>query len=167
MLPQHFHKDEVDKAGIHALVERWCDITHTFHVLCGEFTLSPLHFSAITGLRVGGERIPFDVSIKDKPLYILCQLGFLLTGYEDGYAMYEQLRKDAFDRPCNTDDLSKWTSTPRCFLLYTIANAILRCGNHKVGVYILEALRDVNAISRYDWGGVALSHLYAHLDCIT
>ncbi|KAI8530045.1 hypothetical protein RHMOL_Rhmol11G0024000 [Rhododendron molle] len=46
-----------------ALAERWWDTTNTFHFRFGEMTVTPLDFAAITGLRVGGEPIPFDPSI--------------------------------------------------------------------------------------------------------
>ncbi|KAI8572216.1 hypothetical protein RHMOL_Rhmol01G0180900 [Rhododendron molle] len=53
----------VDHAVMTALAERWWDTTNTFHFRFGEMTVTPLDFAAITGLRVGGEPIPFDPSI--------------------------------------------------------------------------------------------------------
>ncbi|KAI8538200.1 hypothetical protein RHMOL_Rhmol09G0084200 [Rhododendron molle] len=53
----------VDCASLTALAERWWDTTNTFHLRFGEMTVTPLDFAAITGLRVGGEPIPFDPSI--------------------------------------------------------------------------------------------------------
>jgi hypothetical protein len=52
-----------DHAVVVALAERWRDTTNTFHLPPGEMTVTPSDFAAITGLRVGGEPIPFDSGI--------------------------------------------------------------------------------------------------------
>ncbi|KAH7842845.1 hypothetical protein Vadar_009733 [Vaccinium darrowii] len=52
-----------DHAVVTALAERWRDSTNTLHLQFGEATMTPLDFSAITGLRVGGEPLPFDAGI--------------------------------------------------------------------------------------------------------
>lgn len=49
-----------------ALTERWWDTTNTFHFGFGEATLTPLDFAAITGIRVGGNPIPFDMGLYKK-----------------------------------------------------------------------------------------------------
>lgn len=41
----------------------WRDTTNTFHFSLGEMIVTLLDFTAITGLRVGGEPIPFDTRI--------------------------------------------------------------------------------------------------------
>ncbi|KAI8530463.1 hypothetical protein RHMOL_Rhmol11G0060500 [Rhododendron molle] len=56
-----------DHAVLIALAERWQDTSNTFHFPIGEITVTPLDFAASTGLRVGGEPIPFDSGIhRDK-----------------------------------------------------------------------------------------------------
>ena len=37
------------------------DTTHTFHTRVGELTISPMSFSAITGISFRGAQVPFDV----------------------------------------------------------------------------------------------------------
>ncbi|CAB4278440.1 unnamed protein product [Prunus armeniaca] len=45
-----------------ALAERWWDTTHTFHFdEVGEMTMTSMNFAAITGLRVGGKRLRYDL----------------------------------------------------------------------------------------------------------
>ncbi|KAI8559656.1 hypothetical protein RHMOL_Rhmol04G0190200 [Rhododendron molle] len=53
----------VDRAVLTALTERRWDTTNTFHLRFREMTVTPLDFAAITGLRVGGEPIPYDQSL--------------------------------------------------------------------------------------------------------
>ena len=49
-----------DLNGLYALMERWMDSTHTFHLPVGELTLDPVSFAAITGVACAGEPVPFD-----------------------------------------------------------------------------------------------------------
>ncbi|KAI8563542.1 hypothetical protein RHMOL_Rhmol03G0118200 [Rhododendron molle] len=58
-----------------ALAERWRDTSNTFHLPPGEMTLTPSDFAAITGLRVGGEPIPFDSGIHADPAALEWFLG--------------------------------------------------------------------------------------------
>ena len=48
------------QAIICALIERWMDTMHTFHLCLGEMTVTPLDFAAITGLSFFGEPVPFS-----------------------------------------------------------------------------------------------------------
>ena len=46
------------QAVICALVERWMDTTHSFHLSFREITINPLDFTTITGLSFSREPIP-------------------------------------------------------------------------------------------------------------
>ena len=48
------------QAAMCALIERWMDTTHTFHLPFGEMIVTPLDFAAITGLSFSGEPILFS-----------------------------------------------------------------------------------------------------------
>ena len=37
------------------------DTTHIFHTRVGELTISPMSFSAITGIALRGAPVPFDI----------------------------------------------------------------------------------------------------------
>ncbi|KAI8542864.1 hypothetical protein RHMOL_Rhmol08G0173100 [Rhododendron molle] len=60
---QTLTRSRIDHAVLVALAERWRDTTNTFHLPIGEMTVTPADFATITGLRVGGEPIPFDSGI--------------------------------------------------------------------------------------------------------
>ena len=51
-----------DHYFLFALIKRWMDTTHMFHTRVGELTISPMSFSAITGIIFGGALVPFDVN---------------------------------------------------------------------------------------------------------
>ena len=60
------------------------DTTHTFHTRVDELTISPMSFSAITGIAFGGAPFPFDVgyyhiSENARGQFVRDLLGFLLT----------------------------------------------------------------------------------------
>ena len=60
------------------------DTTHTFHTSVDELTISPMSFSAITGITFGCAPVPFDVSYCHlsegvRSQYIRDLLGFLPT----------------------------------------------------------------------------------------
>ncbi|WP_140189375.1 hypothetical protein, partial [Xylella fastidiosa] len=68
-----------DHAVVTALAERWRDSTSSFHLIFGEATMTPLDFSALTGLRVGGDPIPFDSGIGRDEAALRWFLGFVPT----------------------------------------------------------------------------------------
>ena len=45
---------------MYALIEQWMGTTHTFHLPFGDITITPLDFTAITGLSFSGEAVPFS-----------------------------------------------------------------------------------------------------------
>ncbi|KAI8530379.1 hypothetical protein RHMOL_Rhmol11G0053600 [Rhododendron molle] len=75
-----------------ALAERWWDTTNTFHLRFGEMTVTPLDFAAITGLRVGGELIPYDPSIVLDDVALRWFLG-RVPRHSGGVAEYGQFTK--------------------------------------------------------------------------
>ncbi|KDP33113.1 hypothetical protein JCGZ_13560 [Jatropha curcas] len=52
-----------------ALMERWMDSTHTFHLSFNKMTITPIDFAAITGLSFGGRSMVFDDGMRtlDRP----------------------------------------------------------------------------------------------------
>ena len=74
-------RGRTDYQPLHALIERWSDTTHTFHLPCGEFTLDPVSFAAITGIACAGDSVPFDTGLHrmtaDRVAYIERLLGMV------------------------------------------------------------------------------------------
>lgn len=70
-----------DYQPLHALMERWFETTHTFHLPFGELTLDPVSFAAVTGIACAGDAVPFDASIHlmtpDRVAYIERLLGMV------------------------------------------------------------------------------------------
>lgn len=88
-------------------------------------------------------------------------IGFLAYGYANGRVPYDQLQEQAMGRPCEAEEqIDRCT---RSFLLCMIGSSMLAAIRKRVDQHILGPLCDVDAISRYDWGGAALFTLYANL----
>ena len=72
---------QTDYQPLHALMERWSDTTHTFHLPYDEFTLDPVSFAAITGVAYAGDSVPFDTGLHrmtaDRVAYIERLLGMV------------------------------------------------------------------------------------------
>ena len=66
---------------MHALIERWSNTIHTFHLPYGEFTLDPVSFTAVTGIACAGHFVPLDGSLHrmspDRVTYIERLLGMI------------------------------------------------------------------------------------------
>ena len=56
-------KGRIDYQPLYALLERWSESTHTFHLPFGEFTLDPVSFAAVTGINCAGDFVPLDTSL--------------------------------------------------------------------------------------------------------
>ncbi|KAI8572764.1 hypothetical protein RHMOL_Rhmol01G0225600 [Rhododendron molle] len=52
-----------DHQLVRALAKRWWDMTNSFHFTFSEMTVTPLDFSAITGLRVEDDPIPYNAEM--------------------------------------------------------------------------------------------------------
>ena len=84
-----------DKAGLRALVERWMDTTHTFHLPFGEMTISPGDFAYLTSIPCDRRLIEFDASLYQPTLqseYIHRLLGFM-PRVRAGIIPYGDLRR--------------------------------------------------------------------------
>ncbi|KAI8538462.1 hypothetical protein RHMOL_Rhmol09G0105900 [Rhododendron molle] len=148
-----------DHAVLVALAERWRDITNTFHLPPGEMTVTPTEFMAITGLRVGGDPIPFDSGIHTDPVELEWFLGEV-PRIEGGAARYAQFKKYLKKKV-----ITEWEAEQmaRAYLLYLFRASLFpnRCST--VHLSYLSTLRDLRTTSRFDWGGAALGTTYLFL----
>ena len=109
---------------LRALAERWWATTNTFHFGFGEMTVTPLDFSMLTGLRCGGEPIPWYRDIQRAPEVISCYLGMpaaecaMLPGCISCSALREYYRHYDYSTPETRDILA------RAFILYMLGTSL-------------------------------------------
>ncbi|XP_058216837.1 protein MAINTENANCE OF MERISTEMS-like [Rhododendron vialii] len=148
-----------DHAVLVALAERWRDTTNSFHLLPGEMTVTPADFTAITGLRVGGEPIPFDLGIHEDPVALEWFFGEA-PKIEEGMARYGQFTKYLKKKVTTEQEAEQMA---RAYLLYLFGATLYPNRRSKVHLSYLSALRDLRTASRFDWGGAALGAAYGFL----
>ncbi|KAI8537838.1 hypothetical protein RHMOL_Rhmol09G0055200 [Rhododendron molle] len=149
----------IDHAVLVALAERWRDTTNTLHLPPGEMTVTPADFAAITGLRVGGEPIPFDSSIQDDRVALEWFLGDA-PKVEEGMAKYEQFKKYLRKKVTIEREAEQMA---RAYLLYLFGASLYPNRRSRVHLSYLPALRDLRTASRFDWGGAALGTVYTFM----
>ncbi|XP_058225789.1 uncharacterized protein LOC131334672 isoform X2 [Rhododendron vialii] len=152
-----------DHAVLTALAERWQDTSNTFHFPVGEMTVTPLDFAAITGLRVGGEPIPFDTGIYRDEAALRWFLG-RVPDRDGEMVKYEQFREYLKKIPTTQQEEEQMA---RAYLLYLFGASLYPNRRSKVHLSYLPALRDLSTASRFDWGGAALGTCYGFMGDFT
>ena len=145
------------------------DTTHTFHTRVGELTISPMSFSAITGITFGGAPIPFDVSYYHlfegaRGHYVRDLLGFLPTWKNRKNVVLSSL-VESFRR-LSTTTPRQFTQKERCFLLILLGTTLLCETGHEVSIALLSPPRDLDRVATFDWSSTTLIYLYYRLDTI-
>jgi hypothetical protein len=126
-------------------------------------TVTPLEFSAITGLRVGGEPVPFDSGL-----------------YRDSAAIRHFLGREIGDGEpmVRCDHLpALWDHEPesptevvqmaRAYLLYLFGVSLFPNRRSEVHLGWLPALADLGRVASLDFGGAALCTLYCFLGAVS
>jgi hypothetical protein len=156
------------KRIVEALVERWWDTTHTFHLPCGELGFTPLDWTMLTGLPIGvGDPPPCidddysfevvkshffpEISVADwKSHGIRCS--FLKTYFEPN--ILEASEGD--------DTIAE--KIARAFFLLFLGEFLFPNASGLVGSGWLAALEDLNKVGKYDWSSPAMTLMYLSLD---
>ena len=122
------------------------DTTHTFHMRVGELTISPMSFSAITGITFGGAPVPFDISycrLSDsaRGQYVRDLLGFSPT-WKNRKNMVLSSFVQSFRRLPTTTP-RQIIQKARCFLLILLGTTLFCETGHEVSIALLGPLCDL------------------------
>ncbi|XP_058195415.1 uncharacterized protein LOC131311843 [Rhododendron vialii] len=154
-----------DRLQLTALAERWWDTTNTLHLPFGEATLTPLDFAAITGIRVGGNPIPFDMGLYKNKAALVYFLGQVPDMTDAGTVRYSWFYKTFKKHKCVTE--RDYEHVTRAFLLYLFGAALFPNKDSRVHLHYLAGMKDLSTVKDYDWGGAALATLYGHMGAIS
>lgn len=152
-----------DRFVVRALAERWRDTTNSFHFRFGEMTVTPLDFAAITGLRVGGEPIPFDSGLYTDEAALRHYLG-RVPSRTDLMVKYTQFPRYWDHEPATETEAAQMA---RAYLLYLFGATLFPNRRSEVHLGWLPALEDLERAGRFNWGGAGLSTLYSFLGSFT
>lgn len=160
----------IDRALITALVERWRQETHTFHLVVGEATITLEDVAVLTGLRVHGDAVIGSTAYEwsglveellgvkpevdeetQKP--VLVGSGLTLSWLRRNFS---HLSPDA-------DDLTVQRFT-RAYILMIMGSVLFadKSGD-SVQLLYLPLLRDLEKAGTYSWGSATLAFLYREL----
>ncbi|KAL7235020.1 hypothetical protein ACSBR1_018489 [Camellia fascicularis] len=127
------------RALLGALVERWWDTTNSFHLSStGEMTMTPCDFSTITGLRVRGDPIPFDMDMGEWEAAWIYLLG------------------------APTSVQASDGEVQLGFLIFLLGTTLFANKWNTMCLYLLSALMTLPRVRFYDWGGAGLAILYGY-----
>ncbi|XP_021727233.1 serine/threonine-protein phosphatase 7 long form homolog [Chenopodium quinoa] len=159
----------LDRSLLTALVERWRQETHTFHLVVGEATITLQDVSVLLGLRVHGPPVigpPFE-GWHD----LVEELLGVRPGHDDNGKPFLEgstlkltwLRRHFSQMPEGADDLTVQRHS-RAYIL-TLMGSILFAdkSGDAVSLYYLPFLRDWETASTYSWGSATLGFLYRQL----
>ncbi|KAF1893533.1 hypothetical protein Lal_00002022 [Lupinus albus] len=155
----------IDPSLITALVERWRPETHTFHLPCGECTITLEDVSLQLGLNVNGRPVT-------GPTYFdwdeMC--GELLGKVP---IVEEDMRGCELKLAWLVDNFSQLPPNPtqiqleqycRARILYIIGGELIPDkSNSRVHLMYLHLLRDLSRVNRYSWGSACLANLYREM----
>ena len=160
---------QTDYQPLHALMERWSDTTHTFHLPCREFTLDPISFAAVIGIACAGDLVPFDTGLHrvtaDRVAYIERLLG-MVPDMKGTHTIKVDSIRSFYTRPRveATTSGAEIDQVVRAFLVYLLGTRLFADTTSSIDLMFLMPLRDLDLVGTYDWGSCALAYLYRSMD---
>ncbi|KAF1862276.1 hypothetical protein Lal_00026802, partial [Lupinus albus] len=149
-----------DSSLITVVVERWRPETHTFHLPCGECTITLEDVSLQLGVNVTGRPLI-------EPTYFdwdeMCGelLGKVSIVEEDMRGC--ELKLAWLSTPPNPTQI-QLQHYCRTHILYIILGELLSDkSNSRIHLMYLHLLRDLSRVHRYSWGSTCLANLYREL----
>ncbi|KAI4971177.1 hypothetical protein ZWY2020_002091 [Hordeum vulgare] len=160
----------VNHAALTALTDGWRPETHSFHLACGEMTMTLEDMAMISGLPINGLAITGHVSVVNSRTRVgdlICVLPPLpLPDKVDSSKVKHTSLKEVrgANNPCLADaDEMVLQQYARAYVWYVLTKVVFTdaTGNSTLWMY-LELLKDWD--TQYSWGSAALVYLYRQLD---
>lgn len=156
----------MDRGLLTALVERWRPETHTFHLTCGEVTVTLEDVAVLWGLPVDGEPLTMTVPYSSAHQWIdVCDrlLGFSpvekdVTGKRLNKSKLEEHIAEPLSNDASEEQIAQ---RARGLLLMLIGGHLFsdHSGN-KISLRYLLLLEDFDRARVYSWGSGVLAYLY-------
>ncbi|XP_057442184.1 protein MAINTENANCE OF MERISTEMS-like [Lotus japonicus] len=160
---------ETDPGLISALVERWHEETSSFHMPFGEMTVTLDDVSALLHIPVGGRFYTPGVASR-YDVAETCAL--LLGGDADLYmAEFDKLRgptmRFSFLRDLYPKAVAegRYEHAARMYLMHLVGATLFadKSGGHSFSARWIGMLQDLERVSEFAWGAMALATLYDQL----
>ncbi|KAG8501443.1 hypothetical protein CXB51_003757 [Gossypium anomalum] len=148
---------------ISALVKRWRLETHTFHLPCGECTITLEDVAVQLGLPIDGNAVT-GISSISRPA-TLC---YELLGRSPSEGKFASLRlswlKDNFEYLPSTANEREVMQAVRAYIMHLIGGVLMTESNGStVHLMYLPLLSNLHNTRSYNWGSALLAMLYREL----
>ncbi|XP_016726577.1 protein MAIN-LIKE 1-like [Gossypium hirsutum] len=150
---------------ISALVERWHPETHTFHLPCGECTITledvALHF----GLPIDGSAVTGVSAIVEPAALCYSLLGASPDNNESNFSdlKFTWLKANFEHLSVNATE-EELMCAARAYIMHIIGGVLMpNANNNRVHLQYLPLLADLCNVHLYSWGSAVLAILYREL----
>ncbi|KAL5173078.1 Serine/threonine-protein phosphatase 7 long form [Glycine soja] len=156
---------KINSSLITALIERWRPETHTFHLRCGEATITLQDVSVLLGLHTEGAPLIGQTNLDwaelcEELLGVRPQEGELQGSVVKlSWLAHHFLEINIYDD--NVEQLQRFT---RAWILRFIGGVLfVDKSSSKVSIRYLQFLRDFEQCNTYAWGPAVLAYLYREI----
>ncbi|XP_052478354.1 protein MAINTENANCE OF MERISTEMS-like [Gossypium raimondii] len=145
---------------ISAWVERWLPETHTFHLLCGECTITLQDIALQLGFPIDESAVT-SVSSIFKPTALCYNLLRRLPTEGKFMGLRFSWLKVNFEHLPSTTTEREMMYAIREYIMHIIEGVLmLNANNNKIHLMYLPLLADLHNICWYSWGSAVLAMLY-------
>ncbi|KAG8486235.1 hypothetical protein CXB51_019544 [Gossypium anomalum] len=150
---------------ISALVERWRPETHTFHLPCGECTVTLEDVALQFGLPIDGDAVTGVSAIAEPAALCYSLLG---ASPGDAESTFSELKftwlKANFQHLSDNATEEELVCAARAYIMHIIGGVLMpNSNNNKVHIQYLPLLTDLRSVRSYSWGSAVLAMLYREL----
>ncbi|KAK5770865.1 hypothetical protein PVK06_047022 [Gossypium arboreum] len=150
---------------ISALVERWRPKTHTFHLPCGECTVTLEDVALQFGLLIDGDAVT-GVSTIAEPAALCYSLLGASSG--DAESTFSELKftwlKANFQHLSDNATEEELVCAARAYIMHIIGGVLMpNSNNNRVHIQYLPLLADLCNVCSYSWDSAVLAMLYREL----
>ncbi|XP_040932145.1 serine/threonine-protein phosphatase 7 long form homolog [Gossypium hirsutum] len=143
---------------ISALVERWRPETHTFHLPCGECTVTLEDVALQFGLPIDGDAVTGVNAIAEPAALCYSLLG---ASPGDAESTFSKLKftwlKANFQHLSDNVTEEELACAARAYIMHIIGGVLMPNSNNKVHIQYLPLLVDLRSVRSYSWGSAVLA----------
>ncbi|CAM0955801.1 unnamed protein product [Alopecurus aequalis] len=151
-------------SALTALVDRWRPETHSFHLPCGEMTITLQDVAMILGLPIVGHPVTGNVDSAGWRERVEEYLGALPDGGKTNGVSFVWLRHQFGEPPTAAADDLTVERAARAYVLYVLGSTLFPDGTGDSASWMwLPLFSDWDQAGQYSWGSAALAFLYRQL----
>ncbi|KAK3160446.1 hypothetical protein QOZ80_1BG0059540 [Eleusine coracana subsp. coracana] len=150
----------IDRALVSALVDRWRPETHTFHMPCGEVTITLQDVAMILGLPIAGRAVAANPTESQNEL-VERYLGRALPPGRHRPGLRVSWLRAEFNKCPEDADEETVKRHARAYILSLISGVLFPDASGDLYTfYPFPLIADLDNIGSYSWGSATLAYLY-------